>query len=85
MADQDQQHVIFCPDDRVKINQNKLLGVLMDNLKDLKTHPRITSLIHNIAEKGNILDKLVEDFYEEQKIIGMHKFILGFWTQEWKR
>ena len=57
----------------------------MDNLKDLKTHPRITSLIHNIAEKGNILDKLVEDFYEEQKIIGMHKFILGFWTQEWKR
>ena len=46
-VEEDQQHVVFCSDDKVKQNQNEILDVLMDKLKDLKTHPGLTSLIHN--------------------------------------
>ena len=64
--------------------------MLMDKMKELKTHPGITSFFHNVVGKVSILDKLMEDLewarlIYEQKIIGMYNFIIGSWTQEWKR
>ena len=93
---EDSQHVIICPDNRVRTKYASSLQKLMDHMKRTHTHPAIQNIFLHTLSDGNShkfkdyiprteIDPNLHEAAKEQDILGWTKMFNGHISSQWAK